>query len=53
MINLMQALLAPCLTRAVTALGAAPVFMARDMSRKVLDGMLGYGVMMIRDVALG
>jgi ZIP family zinc transporter len=53
MITLMQALLAPCLTWAVTALGAAPVFMARDMSRKVLDGMLGYAVMMIRDGALG
>jgi ZIP family zinc transporter len=53
MINLMQALLAPCFTWAVTALGTATVFMARDMSRKVLDGMLGYAVMMILDVALG
>jgi ZIP family zinc transporter len=50
---LVQALLAPCLTWALTALGAAPIFMARDMSRKVLDGILGYGVMMILDVALG
>ena len=42
-----QALLATCFTWAVTALGAATVFMARDMSRKVLDGMLGFaaGVM--------
>lgn len=42
-----QALLATCFTWAVTALGAATVFMAKDMSRKVLDGMLGFaaGVM--------
>jgi ZIP family zinc transporter len=42
-----QALLATCLTWAMTALGAASVFMAKDISRKVLDGMLGFagGVM--------
>ncbi len=42
-----QALLATCFTWAVTALGAATVFMARDVSRRVLDGMLGFagGVM--------
>ncbi len=42
-----QALLATCFTYAMTALGAAPVFFARDMSRKLLDGMLGFaaGVM--------
>ena len=42
-----QALLATCFTWAVTALGAAGVFMARDISRRVLDGMLGFagGVM--------
>ena len=42
-----QALLATCFTWAVTALGAATVFTARDMSRKVLDAMLGFagGVM--------
>jgi ZIP family zinc transporter len=42
-----QALLATCFTWAMTALGAATVFMAKDMSRKVLDGMLGFaaGVM--------
>jgi ZIP family zinc transporter len=54
MINLMQglhpvvqALLATCFTWAVTAIGAATVFTARDMSRKVLDAMLGFagGVM--------
>ncbi|NIS61962.1 MAG: ZIP family metal transporter [Proteobacteria bacterium] len=42
-----QALLATCFTWALTALGASTVFMTRDMSRKVLDGMLGFaaGVM--------
>ncbi|MCD6571004.1 MAG: ZIP family metal transporter [Deltaproteobacteria bacterium] len=42
-----QALLATCFTWAVTALGAASVFVAREISRKVLDGMLGFtgGVM--------
>ena len=42
-----QALLATCFTWAVTALGAATVFMARDISRRILDGMLGFagGVM--------
>ena len=42
-----QALLATCFTWAVTALGAAAVFMAKDISRKILDGMLGFagGVM--------
>jgi len=42
-----QALLATCFTWAMTAIGAATVFIARDMSRKVLDGMLGFaaGVM--------
>jgi ZIP family zinc transporter len=42
-----QALLATCFTWALTALGAATVFTAKDMSRKLLDGMLGFagGVM--------
>ncbi len=42
-----QALLATCFTWGLTALGAATVFMARDVSRKVLDGLLGFagGVM--------
>lgn len=42
-----QALLATCFTWAVTALGAATVFTAKGVSRKVLDGMLGFagGVM--------
>jgi len=37
----------------VNALGVATVFMVKDMSRKVLDGMLSFAVMMVLDVALG
>ena len=42
-----QALLATLFTWGVTALGSAVVFLARDISRKVLDVMLGFagGVM--------
>lgn len=42
-----QALLATLFTWAMTALGAAMVFIGRDISRKMLDGMLGFaaGVM--------
>ncbi len=42
-----QALLATCFTWAMTALGAAAVFIGRDISRRVLDMMLGFagGVM--------
>ena len=42
-----QALLATGFTWAMTALGAAVVFTARDFSRRVLDAMLGFaaGVM--------
>lgn len=42
-----QALLATGFTWAMTAFGAAAVFMARDISRRVLDAMLGFagGVM--------
>lgn len=42
-----QALLATCFTWALTALGAAGVFLAKDVSRRTLDGMLGFagGVM--------
>lgn len=42
-----QAFLATCFTWGMTALGAAPVFMARTVNRKLLDGMLGFagGVM--------
>ena len=44
---IIQALLATCFTWLMTALGAATVFMARDISRKILDAMLGFagGVM--------
>lgn len=43
----MQALLATSFTWAMTALGAAAVFLAKDVSKRVLDGMLGFagGVM--------
>jgi ZIP family zinc transporter len=43
----LQALLATCFTWAVTALGAAVVFGAKDVSKRVLDTMLGFagGVM--------
>ena len=37
-----QALLATCFTWALTALGAAVVFTARDVSKRVLDTMLGF-----------
>ena len=42
-----QALLATCFTWALTALGAAVVFTARDINKRVLDTMLGFagGVM--------
>jgi ZIP family zinc transporter len=42
-----QALVATSFTWAVTALGAATVFAARDVSKRVLDTMLGFagGVM--------
>lgn len=42
-----QALLATCLTWGMTALGAAVVFVSRDISRGMLDAMLGFaaGVM--------
>jgi ZIP family zinc transporter len=43
----MQALLAGLFTWGVTALGAAGVFLAREVNRRFLDGMLGFagGVM--------
>ncbi|MDO8444761.1 MAG: ZIP family metal transporter [Deltaproteobacteria bacterium] len=42
-----QTLIATSFTWGMTAIGAAAVFLARDISRKVLDGMLGFagGVM--------
>jgi ZIP family zinc transporter len=42
-----QALLATLFTYGLTALGAATVFLFKDLNRKVLDGMLGFagGVM--------
>ncbi len=43
----LQALIATCFTWGVTALGAAGVFIAKDISKKTLDVMLGFaaGVM--------
>ena len=42
-----QALIATCFTWLMTAVGASVVFMAKTVSRKLLDGMLGFaaGVM--------
>src|SRR5688572_26930666 len=42
-----QALLATCFTWLVTALGAGVIFIFKDISRRVLDAMLGFaaGVM--------
>lgn len=44
---IMQAFLATCFTWFMTALGASAVFFAKELSRRVLDGMLGFaaGVM--------
>jgi ZIP family zinc transporter len=44
---LLQALLATLFTWGMTALGAAGVFLTREVSKKILDGMLGFaaGVM--------
>ncbi len=44
---LLQTLLATCFTWGLTALGAAGIFIAKDINKKVLDGMLGFaaGVM--------
>lgn len=47
-----QALLATCFTWLMTALGAAGVFISKEMNRKVLDSMLGFaaGVMIAASV---
>ncbi len=44
---ILQALVATCFTWGLTAIGASVVFIAKDVSRKMLDGMLGFtaGVM--------
>ncbi|HIH95942.1 MAG TPA: ZIP family metal transporter [Thermoplasmata archaeon] len=44
---IMQALIATCFTWGVTAVGASLVFVTKSMSKKLLDGMLGFtgGVM--------
>lgn len=45
--SVLQALIATGFTYAMTAFGAAMVFLAKDISRRILDGMLGFagGVM--------
>ena len=45
--HIIQALIATCFTWAMTALGAAGVFLAKEPKRKTLDSMLGFaaGVM--------
>ena len=45
-----QALLATCFTWAMTTFGAATVFTAKDIGRRVLDAALGFagGVMIAR-----
>jgi ZIP family zinc transporter len=50
---IIQALLATLLTWFLTALCAGLVFFFRSINRKLLDGMLGFAVMMTLDVALG
>jgi ZIP family zinc transporter len=49
---IVQAFLATSFTWGMTALGAATVFLAMDLSRKILDGMLGFsgGVMMAASI---
>ncbi|HWP90684.1 MAG TPA: ZIP family metal transporter [Thermodesulfobacteriota bacterium] len=49
---IVQAFLATCFTWGMTALGAATVFLAKDLSRKILDGMLGFsgGVMIAASI---
>jgi len=39
---ILQALLATCFTWSMTALGAAVVFVSRDVNRRLLDAMLGF-----------
>jgi zinc transporter, ZIP family len=50
---ILQALLATLFTRGLAALGAAVVFIARNIGQKKLESMLGFSVMMILDVAFG
>lgn len=48
-----QALLAGLFTRGCTIVGSAIVFFFKYISRKLLDIMMGFVLMMILDVALG
>ena len=49
----MQALIATLFTWGVTALVAGLVFFFKSINKKVLNGMLGFAVMMVLNVALG
>jgi|TARA_Y100000294_G_C8560693_1_gene338955 ZIP family zinc transporter len=50
---LTQTFLASLFTWGMTALGATSVFLFKEMNRRVLDGMLGFAIMMALDVGLG
>lgn len=50
---IIQALIATLFTWFVTALGASTVLFFKSINRKVLNGMLGFALMMALDVALG
>tara|TARA_Y100000310_G_scaffold101492_1_gene99565 strand:+ start:324 stop:503 length:180 start_codon:yes stop_codon:yes gene_type:complete len=50
---LTQTFLASLFTWGMTALGATSVFLFKEMNRRVLDGMLGFTIMMALDVGLG
>ena len=45
-----QALIATTFTWLVTALGAATVFLFKQVNRKLLDGMLGFAAGVSRDL---
>ena len=51
--SLTQTFLASLFTWGMTALGATSVFLFKEMNRRVLDGMLGFAIMMALDVGLG
>lgn len=48
-----QALCATLFTWFVTALGASLVFIFKSINKTILNGMLGFAIMMVLDVALG
>lgn len=48
-----QALIGTLFTWGLTAFGADMVFFFRTINKRGLDGMLGFAIMMMLDVALG